>query len=373
MKICMILTNGFDPDPRVYKEATSLVRLGHRVEIICWDREGSYVDRPIEILNNIKIVRFFANTQYGSGYKQIFKLISFYKYAYRYIKNGNFDAIHCHDFDGFYIGSKINKKLQLKLVYDEHDLFYTYFSNRKGVINSFICEFIKFKEEKLIKNADAHIVVTPEMKKLYDKKSNNISIITNAPSKDIFKDINKNYSDKLRIGYIGSVRYLDELKILAEVAQNYSDKVSVIISGRGIALDELKNYCSSFCNIEITGAFKVGELEELYKNIDITYAFYPSDVSSISMPNKFYESIISETPIIANIETEFGKLVEENKFGYALSEKDLYNQLNDIVKNIIDDPRLLHECIHNMKTVKDKYLWEANEEVLEEIYKRNFS
>ncbi|WP_406547903.1 hypothetical protein ACI7YV_17510 [Clostridium ljungdahlii] len=58
MNIAMILTNGFDPDPRVYKEAKSLTKLGHKITILCWDREGTYIDKPEENLDGIKIVRF---------------------------------------------------------------------------------------------------------------------------------------------------------------------------------------------------------------------------------------------------------------------------------------------------------------------------
>ena len=37
----MILTNGFGPDVRVYKEAKYLVGRGFDVEILCWDRKMS--------------------------------------------------------------------------------------------------------------------------------------------------------------------------------------------------------------------------------------------------------------------------------------------------------------------------------------------
>ena len=137
MKIAMILTNGFDPDPRVYKEAKSLVKLGHSVDILCWDRSGTYTDKEEEIINGIKIKRFFENAKYGSGYKQIFKLFAFKNSVLNYIKANDFEAIHCHDFDGLFIGHSVNKYLKNMLVYDEHDLFYTYFSERKNIINKF--------------------------------------------------------------------------------------------------------------------------------------------------------------------------------------------------------------------------------------------
>ena len=64
-KIIMILTNGFGSDPRVYKEAKTLVQAGHDVEILCWDRENKYINKEDEIIDGIKIKRFFARSKYG--------------------------------------------------------------------------------------------------------------------------------------------------------------------------------------------------------------------------------------------------------------------------------------------------------------------
>lgn len=364
----MILTNGFDPDPRVYKEALSLVKLGHNVTILCWDRESKYKDSAIQILDGIKIVRFFANSKYGSGYKQALKFWKFRNEVSNYIRKNNFDALHCHDFDGFFIGYTICKNMKIKLVYDEHDLFYTYFLNRKGIINKFICNFIKYSEKIMLKRVDNHIVVTPEMARLYSNSSNNITIINNAPLSAIFRDINKTHSNKLRIGYIGSVRYLEELKVLIDVSQKFKDKVEIIISGRGVALDELISYSSNYKNVEITGAFSMDQLEELYKNIDITYAFYPGDVSSISMPNKFYESIITETPIIANKETEFGKEVIKNNIGYSIDETSLSKELEKIISELVENKTKREFIVNNMRRIKGDYVWEANDKKLEAIY-----
>ena len=48
-KIYMILTNGFNPDFRVLKEAVVLHNAGYDVEVICWDRKGEYIDRQEEL------------------------------------------------------------------------------------------------------------------------------------------------------------------------------------------------------------------------------------------------------------------------------------------------------------------------------------
>ena len=106
MKIVMILTNGFEPDLRVYKEAKYLSNKGYDIEILCWDREGKYITKPIEQLGKIKIVRFFEKSTYGSGLKQIFKLLKFKNACKKYLKKQkiNYTYMHCHDLDGMLVG-----------------------------------------------------------------------------------------------------------------------------------------------------------------------------------------------------------------------------------------------------------------------------
>lgn len=364
----MILTNGFDPDPRVYKEAKSLTKLGHNVTILCWDRSGIYSSKPEENIDGIKIVRFFGNAKYGSGYKQGAKFLKFKKDVLDYMVNKNFEAIHCHDFDGLFIGHGVNKKLKLKLTYDEHDLFYTYFSGRSGLLNKLISNFIIIEEKRMLKNVDTHIVVTPKMKEIYENISKKVFIINNAPYRNLFNNIEKTSSNKLRIGFIGSVRYYDEMKALIDASQPYKDYVEIVVCGRGIYSDKLAEYSKAFSNVKIHGAYNIKQLEELYRNIDITYAFYPGDTATISMPNKFYESIITETPIIANINTEFGYEVQKYKIGYGITGKDLTEELKAIIKKLVESGNEKKTIVENMKKIKEDYFWEANEPILNKIY-----
>ena len=37
--VLMLLTNAYDPDPRVRQEALALIRMGCRVKLLAWDRD----------------------------------------------------------------------------------------------------------------------------------------------------------------------------------------------------------------------------------------------------------------------------------------------------------------------------------------------
>ena len=66
-RITMLLTNGFDPDVRVYKEALYLVGRGFSVTVLCWDRDPARGYPQRETLEGIEIVRFRVPSVAGSG------------------------------------------------------------------------------------------------------------------------------------------------------------------------------------------------------------------------------------------------------------------------------------------------------------------
>ena len=229
-----------------------------------------------------------------------------------YLKDKEYDALHCHDFDGLFVGSKIcNASKGIKLIYDEHDLFYQYFMNRPGPVNRFIYNYIIKKEKEILEKVHTHIVVTSNMASLYSN-SNNIVVINNAPYKNMFKDNKKHDRDKPVIGFIGGVRHYKELKLLIDVSAEFEKEIDIIIAGRGVGLERVEKYCGlrNNKNVSITGGFEMAELEKLYKNIDVAYLIYPR-TAIVSMPNKFFESIVTETPIIADVNTEFGQIVKK--------------------------------------------------------------
>ena len=124
-KIKMILGNSFKSDIRVLKEARTLVQNGYEVEVLAWDRENELLNKEYEEIDGIKIKRFFPKAKYGSGKKQIFSFIKFIFEVKKYLKNKEFDYLHCHDLDGLIVGYVI-KKEKHKLIYDSHEFFAGY-------------------------------------------------------------------------------------------------------------------------------------------------------------------------------------------------------------------------------------------------------
>ena len=101
-KILMLLTNAFDPDPRVHQEAKALVGAGYDVTILCWDRDMKAP--PREIVDGIKIERIYVRSTHGRGTGQMVFLFLFWLKAVKRALFRPFQVIHCHDFDTLLLG-----------------------------------------------------------------------------------------------------------------------------------------------------------------------------------------------------------------------------------------------------------------------------
>jgi glycosyltransferase involved in cell wall biosynthesis len=365
----MLLTNGFDPDIRVNKEACSLARMGNEVEIWCWDRESKYRINPKTHENGFSVRRFFIPSVYGSGLRQVGGLLLFYRSVLRHVPKGQFDAVHAHDFDTLFLGVRLSRKNHIPLTYDQHDLFHLYFKNRGGV-GKIIAWIIQKAERVLLRYVCTHIVVTQGMKSIYSRfePASRIHIIDNAPSKYLFPVREKPLHQPPRVSYIGSVNYFAALDPACRAAASRPESVILSIHGRGIDYERLKSQYSDAPNIKITGQFAYSSLVSLYNETDVVFAFYPTQISELSMPNKFYESLLSCTPMIVNGESEFGKIVKEHGWGFVFEESDLEESLRSFFQRLPSLGRELGAIRDRMMRDRETYSWERNEIELKLIY-----
>ena len=74
MNILIIRSNPVAPDPRVEKEAASLAKSGHNVEILAWDRSSDHAltNECLELNGHtVRIYRAGIKAPTGAGIKNI--------------------------------------------------------------------------------------------------------------------------------------------------------------------------------------------------------------------------------------------------------------------------------------------------------------
>ena len=163
-KVLMLLSNAFNPDPRVHREAVALVEDGYNVEILCWDRD---LKAPLrEIIDGINVERIYLRSTHGRGTTQMFFLFLFWIKALLKILNKKFDIVHAHDFDTLPLGYVISKLKNAKLVYDAHESYIDMLLNIPYQLKKLIFQ----AENVLMKRSDLVITVGDILRKYLMKR-----------------------------------------------------------------------------------------------------------------------------------------------------------------------------------------------------------
>ncbi|SHK12337.1 Glycosyltransferase involved in cell wall bisynthesis [Caminicella sporogenes DSM 14501] len=359
----MILTNSFHPDVRVYKEAKYLVTKGFDVEILCWDRENEYINREVEEIEGIKIKRFFQYAKYGTGYKQIIPYIKFIKKCKKYLKNKEYQYLHCHDLDGVIAGF-FCKSRNCKLIFDMHEFY-------EGQDRNQILKFIIRQLVNLMQDKSDTIIYVNEIQKTTMKQKNYDKLIylPNYPESKSYIGCTKIQSEKLRVSYIGAVRQYNELKNLMDACKNI-EGVEVFIHGAGTSYSKLKEIESNYNNVNITGLYHYSQSAYLYSQADILYVVYNMKINNwkISYPVKFFEAIITKTPIIVSKGSMLEEFLKDNDIGFVVDGNNV-EEIRELIEYINSNRYILDEKMKNIEKIQFNFTWEEIVKNLYQIYK----
>ena len=170
--ILMLLSNPFRPDPRVHKEARSLIAAGYTVTIACWDRIGQHPKK--EIIDGINIVRFGPGSAFSQPAKFLATLPRFWLKAFFFSMKQEWGLIHCHDLDTLPVGILAAKLKCRPLVYDSHEI---YSSMVEEVTGGVIFRLSRWLERKLVRKPDAVICVNERFQSILHGWGVKVSVV----------------------------------------------------------------------------------------------------------------------------------------------------------------------------------------------------
>lgn len=361
MNIIMILTNAFSLDVRVYKEAKYLLSQGHSVEILCWDKTPEKGLPAIDEYDNIQIRRIGIPSLEGSGYRQLGAYAFFVKHCRHYLRNTNYDVLHCHDMDGAIVGSLMGSKF----IFDMHE-FYDKGGRARGFLSHHIVR-------RLAKRAVANIYVSKSNVLVYGKGiEGKFYQLKNYSDRSMFQRIDKTQSSCLRIAYIGRVRnQIKEFTALFDAVKGV-DNVRVDIYGDGPDLEQIQSMAVKQKNVIVHGAYNgVNDSEEIYRNTDISFVAYDPanpNYQGEFEPVKLYEAIITGTPIIATKDINPGKIVVQKGIGIAVDTRSS-DEVGAAIQILLDDKEAMPTFRRNMRLIADQYDWNEAVKILDKVYK----
>ena len=170
--VLMLLTNSYDPDPRVRQEALALIRMGCRVKLLAWDRDLK--SPAFESMEGVEVERVFLPSKHGRGTTQIFF------YAWLYLKmfwrawRTSFDAVHCHDLDTLPLGFAVGKLKRKPIVYDSHESFPDML---EGNVHPAVQRALVRLENFFIRRIDLLITVGEKLRRHFDQRGARHSVV----------------------------------------------------------------------------------------------------------------------------------------------------------------------------------------------------
>lgn len=368
--IIMLLTNAFDPDPRVHQEAKSLVEHGYKVTIICWDRD--YKKPPFEQIDGINVERIYVRSTHGRGIAQIFFLPLFWLKAFFRIIRRRFDVIHAHDFDTLPLGFLIAKLRRKKIVYDAHESFSDMLYSALPI---WATNIIRSAETFLIKRVDLLITVGSILEEEFKKRgAKRTCIVGNWKKLEDFniapEIIAKKKEDlgisanKLVISYIAWFSREQKLRELLGAVSMCPD-VHLIIGGDGPEKDIVVEAAGKNSNITFLGYVKSKEIPLYTAMADaIVYCFDERNPNArFSAPNKLFEALAAGKTIITGDFGEIGHIVKEEKCGIVL-EKFTKDNLKEIFDSFSRNGSLNYCRRNALEAEKTKYNWKEAEQNL---------
>lgn len=312
-----------------------------------------------DLLRSNKIAKKFKAFLFLKWY------IEFILWMKKYFKKEGADYLQCHNLTSVFAGwlSKTKDSLLIFVIRENYEAQIGVGNGLKRVLIKKLNAFMQNKSDWLIHVTEKQIERTAK------KNKNKVICIPNYSSIKQYLNIEKTKSNILRINYIGSVRDFKSIKMLMDACKDL-DNVCVGIHGMGEAYEKLKKIENDYPNVQITGYYDYRtETEKLYQNTDIIYCAYDIDIQNwkTSRPIKFYESMLTETPVISCNEMTISDLINGFDVGFLFHYKES-DSLKNLIQHIINNPERIAEKVNNIKKIKNKFTWENVVKEHDKIY-----
>lgn len=369
----MLLSNAFRPDPRVHKEARSLVQAGYKVTIICWDRQGELAS--YEIMDGVAIRRIGVRSVYKAGSRQMFYLPRFWRQAWRELRKLRPDLVHCHDLETTPAGYWYARTQRLPWIFDAHEC---YPEQTRLHTNSAVYYFLLLLERFMTKRATYIITVGNLLAERFRQMGGRVAVVGNyqvlhpQPIAKINRVMLGLKNDAFIIAYIGS--FIPSREILPLIfATELANDVTVLLLGDGPQRAAIEAALPKHPRVRYLGQVAQEDVPDYTALADVIYYGLNSDDQNnhYSCPNALFHALAVGKPLLTTSVGEIAHIVRAEQCGLVVERPKpiLLAQAIDKMRQL----DLLAQFASNARRAgSEKYNWRVAEKNLLEIYREIF-
>ena len=316
-KILFLLSH--QPNPRFVKQIRFLSKKNN-VSVVYYYR-SNIKDLSVEYGGNVLLNKTLGTITNGNYIKRIGTYFKSFKELKNILKDNSYDTLIVNNIDtlALFKLSSLFQKTTTTVIIEISDL------RSHSYTNGLKSKIVRSIEKFMFRFVDKLIVTSS---KFYDMYYN--SIFKDKPfilenkllSNMIAKRLSKIQNKKIIIGIVGLLLQGKPYKTLFEAVKN-DDRYEVHIHGKGIFEDLVKEYSNKYANIKFFGEYNFfKDSAKIYSALDMLYMPYDTTNGSlnnkIALPNKLYEAMYFQVPIITSKGTYLGELVEQYGIGKTI-------------------------------------------------------
>ncbi len=368
-RVVSFVLNNFTNDNRVHKTARSLAEAGYDVTVMALKRGDVKVR---EEMDGFKIRRIELMSDLLPDGK-IFSVFRLAELVTKTFNNGDrFDICHCNDFEPMIVASLWKKQNpSLKIVYDTHE-----YAREKNGLNGLKKLFVRSVEPLLIKNADEVITVSEgiatEYRRLFGLEK--VNVIYNAPHKEktnrrdlLQKNLGIGREKKIFL-YQGGLAKGRGVELLIKSFERLQETNAVLVfMGYGDLITKVQEAADRETNIYYHPVVPYDEIVAHTSSADFGLLSVENVCLSYyyCMPNKMFEYIHAQIPIITTNLHDCKNLIEEEKIGLVIPEFTVDKTVETIEEALKIDTA---QFAPGLRAAKEKFHWAIEEKKLLGIY-----
>jgi len=252
-------------------------------------------------------------------------------------------------------------------VYEELDLVHTYLPN------SFVRKALEFVDKRLIERSRMTVLTSEGFARYHfgDKCPGNVCVVPNklAPSVMDFPFVPKSAHENLRVGFVGRIRF-NTIFSFADIFCRHFPQHEFHFYGDFPSEHNRRQFepLGRLSNCFFHGPYESPrDLSSIYAEIDWVLSAYDTDYANVvyAEPNKLYEAIYFETPIIVSKGTFLAERVEQLGIGLTVDASDEESVVS-LVNSLSEE--LIGEKIRRIRAVPKPSVIDQSDDWVDSIF-----
>lgn len=298
---------------RCIKRIEEFIDNGYEIEAYGFERGAEIYAKPTKFTINV-----IGKHDVSQGYFKRFCIIysSLRPILKQYSKQ---DVLFYYFFyDVAFVARLISRK---RFVYEESDIPYT------GISNKLIRNLLGYFDRKIIRKSLLTVMTSEGFIDYHfgENRLDNVIVVPNRVNPKLLEFPYKHKTidiNHLSFAFVGGFRYTSVLNFAKVIATQFPQHSFHIFGNIIENREQIEFLANNYDNIYLHGKFNnPDELSIVYEQIDLVVATY--DITSINAryaePNKMYEAVFFETPIIVSSNTYLAKKVRQQGIGYDIN------------------------------------------------------